>query len=355
MDAARKKAFTPALMHWYQHHNHRPLPWKDLKDPYRIWLSEIMLQQTRAGQGLPYYERFTEAYPTLSHLAAAPDEEVFRLWQGLGYYNRCRNMLATARYIMQELDGHFPETYEGLLALKGVGPYTAAAIASFAWGLPYAVLDGNVNRVLARVFGIDEPFDSPAGKKTFQNLATALLDAADSASWNQAIMDLGATVCTPLAPRCPQCPMQAFCIAYRQNLVAELPLKRKRPELKHRYFHFILLRQGHQIWMHQRLERDIWQNLHEPFLIEAPELLERPALEQKLQALGLQTGPLQDEGAGSQRLTHQQIHSRFYSAALLSEPGAEPLQQGFWLEPEGVKKLALPRSLVSYFEKKLYF
>jgi A/G-specific adenine glycosylase len=355
MEPARKQAFTPALMHWYQHHNHRPLPWKDLKDPYRIWLSEIMLQQTRAGQGLPYYERFTKAYPTLAHLAAAPDEEVFRLWQGLGYYNRCRNMLATARHIMQELGGHFPQTYEGLLALKGIGPYTAAAIASFAWGLPYAVLDGNVNRVLARVFGMDEPFDSPTGKKVFQNLATGLLDASDSAAWNQAIMDLGATVCTPLAPRCPRCPMQQFCIAFNQGLIAELPVRRKRPELKHRYFHYILLRHAGKIWMHQRLERDIWQDLHEPFLIEAPELLERAALEQRLVAMGLQAAQLQYEGALSQRLTHQQIHSRFYHAELVSDAAAKPLQQGFWLEATAVKNLALPRTLVSYFEKKLYF
>ncbi len=174
--SADEHFFTTRLLTWHNEENNRSLPWKSEKDPYKIWLSEVILQQTRALQGLPYYMRFTKAYPTVEDMAGANDEEAFRLWQGLGYYNRCKNMLATARYIAKELDGHFPETYDGLLKLKGIGPYTAAAIASFAFGLPHAVVDGNVNRVLARYFGIETPFDTTEGKKLFSALAQELLD-----------------------------------------------------------------------------------------------------------------------------------------------------------------------------------
>ncbi len=194
--------FRKALLKWHMEDNNRILPWKQERDPYKIWLSEIILQQTRAAQGLPYYLRFAAEYPTIHDLAAAEDEAVFRLWQGLGYYNRCRNLLHTARYIAGKRNGHFPDDYHEIRQLKGIGSYTAAAIASFAFHQPYAVVDGNVLRVLSRFGGIDTPVDTPEGKKVFQVLAQELLDKEHNAAYNQAIMDFGASVCTPAIPKC---------------------------------------------------------------------------------------------------------------------------------------------------------
>jgi len=202
-----KTFFTAQLLEWNHQHNSRTMPWKGIKDPYHIWLSEIILQQTRVEQGLPYYERFITTYPTIQDLAAAPDEAVFRLWQGLGYYARCKNMLAAARQVVQTYKGRFPDTYEQIQSLKGIGPYTAAAIASFAFNSHHAVLDGNVFRVLSRYFGIDTPVDSTAGKKEFAALAQELLPAGQSAVYNQSIMDFGAGVCKPQQPLCHQCPL----------------------------------------------------------------------------------------------------------------------------------------------------
>ena len=206
--------FTQQLLQWNQTANHRAMPWKGEKDPYKIWLSEIILQQTRVDQGWAYYEKFIFAYPTIQDLAKAKDEKVFKLWEGLGYYNRCRNLLHTARQITNHSKGIFPNTYDALLALKGIGPYTAAAIASFAFNLPYAVVDGNVFRVIARYEGIDVPTDTTAGKRLFETRAAALLDKKRAGLYNQAIMDFGATVCKPFAPNCNNCPLQKTCVAH---------------------------------------------------------------------------------------------------------------------------------------------
>lgn len=219
--------FAQALLQWHRHHNVRAMPWKGEKDPYRIWLSEIMLQQTRVEQGLPYYEKFIAAFPTIRHLAAAPDQQVFKLWEGLGYYSRCRNLLATARYIAHERDGAFPATYNEILALKGVGGYTAAAIASFAYNLPHAVLDGNVYRVLARIHGMDTPTDSAEGKKLFSELAQQQLPKEEPAAYNQAIMDFGATVCKPM-PECRACFFASHCRAFEEGKQLQLPVKKKK-------------------------------------------------------------------------------------------------------------------------------
>src|SRR6187549_1636680 len=200
-----KQFFTPTLLDWNNNENTRSMPWKGEKDPYRIWLSEIILQQTRVEQGWAYYENFILNYPTVRDLAAAPEEAVFRLWQGLGYYARCKNMLAAARQIVEQFHGHFPNTYDAIQSLKGVGPYTAAAIASFAFNLPHAVLDGNVYRVLSRFFGIDEPIDSTKGKQLFTGIAGRVLSQKEPGLFNQAIMDFGATVCKPVAPLCSLC------------------------------------------------------------------------------------------------------------------------------------------------------
>jgi A/G-specific adenine glycosylase len=353
---ATQAFFTKALMEWHQTDNDRSLPWKQEKDPYRIWLSEVILQQTRALQGLPYYLKFTEAYPTVKHMAAAADEDAFRLWQGLGYYNRCKNMLATARIISNDLDGKFPDSYDRLLALKGIGPYTAAAIASFAFGLPHAVVDGNVYRVLARYFGIETPFDTTEGKKEFQQLAGELLYTEDSAAYNQAIMDLGATVCTPAAPRCDNCPLQKYCVAYKQGLTGLLPVRSKKQSVRNRYFHYLLLRKDDSIWISRRTGKDIWQNLHQPYLVEHTAALDTKQLGALPEVTALLAGvqQLEYEGVLKQRLTHQLIETRFFSVRVTNSVKL-PDNEGKWIKISELKNLAFPKTLVSFFEKKLYF
>jgi A/G-specific adenine glycosylase len=354
--AVKQQFFTRQLTAWHTTINDRSLPWKSEKDPYRIWLSEVMLQQTRAQQGLPYYLRFTTDYPTVKDLAAASDEDVFRLWQGLGYYNRCKNMLATARYIANELNGVFPATLDDIQALKGVGTYTAAAIASFAFGLPHAVVDGNVYRVLARYFGIDTPIDTTAGKQLFAGLAHQLLDTENSAAYNQAIMDLGATVCTPRNPRCSECPVQKNCVAYGTELVNVLPVKSKKLTIQTRYFHYLLLHWQDTVWIHKRTANDIWENLHEPMLVEHSEPLDLETLQNNelFMSMPLTIKKITFAGKATQRLTHRIIESRFFSVVLDEKPDLDDWG-GMWLSHSELKKTAFPKTLVSFLENNFYF
>ena len=223
--APKKAGFTTLLLKWHKRKNSRTMPWKGEKDPYRIWLSEVILQQTRVDQGWSYYEKFITAFPTIHDLAVAPEQQVFKLWEGLGYYSRCRNLIATAKKIDTEYKGEFPSTYEEILALKGIGPYTAAAISSFAFRLPHAVVDGNVTRVLARYFGEKTPIDTTAGKRLFTELAGNLLDKEHPDVYNQAIMDFGATVCLPRNPLCTDCIQRDDCQARINELTTQLPVK----------------------------------------------------------------------------------------------------------------------------------
>ena len=351
-----KKYFTTSLTDWHATANNRSLPWKNEKDPYKIWLSEVILQQTRALQGLPYYRRFIEAYPTIQDMAAADDGQAFRLWQGLGYYNRCKNMLATARYISGELGGRFPTSYDELMQLKGIGPYTAAAIASFAFGLPHAVVDGNVYRVLARYFGIEIPFDTTEGKKAFSLLAQDLLDKKDTAAYNQAIMDLGATVCTPRNPLCDQCPLQKKCIAYHDGLTAILPVRSKKQTVRKRYFHYLILKWKDTIWIHKRTGSDIWENLYEPYLIENNRSLNMKELlkHKGFKEINITYSTIKYEGSQTQRLTHQIIDTRFFSIQLAKKPKISALN-GKWATINSLKKTAFPKTLVSFLENNLYF
>jgi len=351
----QKKFFSTELMRWHREENVRSLPWKKEKDPYRIWLSEIILQQTRAEQGLPYYLRFVEHYPTINDLAAAPDEEVFRLWQGLGYYNRCKNLLHTARMITNNLKGKFPSRHEDILQLKGIGNYTAAAIASFAFNLPHAVVDGNVYRVLARYFGIDTPSDTTEGKRQFQLLADELLVKEESAAYNQAIMDLGATVCTPLAPKCEDCPLRKHCIAFKQGLIHMLPVKAKKLTVKKRYFHYVLLIYNGRIWIRKRTAKDIWQNLYEPVLIESERPLDTQSLvaHEWFKSLELPANVVY-EGSLTQRLTHQLIETRFFTLQM-KEASVISGTQGEWVSFNELKNYPFPKTLVSFLEKKVYF
>jgi A/G-specific adenine glycosylase len=353
--AKEKKYFTRELLRWHREENVRSLPWKEEKDPYKIWLSEIILQQTRAEQGLPYFIRFTEKYPAVADLGNAPDEEVFRLWQGLGYYNRCKNLLATARIVANEYRGVFPKSYEGLLKLKGIGPYTAAAIASFAYNIPKAVVDGNVNRVLARYFGIETAFGSAEGKKAFQELAQELLDKEDSCGYNQAIMDLGATICTPQGPKCQSCPLQAHCIAVNKGLIEYLPVKTKKVQVKLRYFHYLLLVRQDKLWIHKRTGKDIWQNLYQPLLIEHSEAMDDQQIKQHARFRSLKVSAEVDfKGADTQRLTHQLIRSRFYTVEVKQPPQLAE-SEGQWVDFQQLSKYAFPKTLVSFLENNLYF
>lgn len=264
--------FANTIISWFRE-NGRALPWRETRDPYAIWLSEIILQQTRIAQGWEYWERFMAQYPTVEDLAAAHEDEVLKLWQGLGYYSRARNLHTAAKQIVAL--GHFPDTLEGIKQLKGVGDYTAAAIGSFAFDIPAAVVDGNVYRVLARYFGIDTPINSTQGKKEFAALAQSLLPsskASDSlptsspvAAYNQAMMDFGAIQCTPQSPRCLLCPLAETCEAMRSNRVAELPVKQKTMKVKTRHLSYIYIRCKGETAIHRRGEGDIWQGLWEPF------------------------------------------------------------------------------------------
>jgi A/G-specific adenine glycosylase len=308
--------FSQTLITWYQRH-HRSLPWRATQDPYAIWLSEIILQQTRVNQGLPYYLKFLAAYPTVQDLAAAPPDEVLRHWQGLGYYSRARNLHQTAKQITQEQQGIFPGSYAELLKLKGIGPYTAAAIASFAFKEKVAVVDGNVFRVLARIFGLVENIASPAGKKAFQLLADALIPADEPDTYNQAIMEFGAIQCTPVMPDCLFCPLQQVCYAFQHGLVQELPHKVKTKSSRLRYFHYLVFRYQNEYYLKKRTESDIWQGLYDFYLatdeispILTPEVI-RQELENIEQPIDYKfiSEPSQ---SFKHILSHQKIMAKFY-------------------------------------------
>ncbi len=266
--------FAQILLKWHKYKNGRKMPWKGEKDPYKIWLSEVILQQTRVDQGLAYYEKFLEAFPTIHDLATAPETKVFKLWEGLGYYNRCRNLIFTAKKIDTEYNGAFPNTYETILSLKGIGPYTAAAIASFAFRLPYAVVDGNVTRILSRYYGEFTPIDSSKGKKLYADLADALLDRKQPDLYNQAIMDFGATVCLPRNPLCKDCTQNRQCQAWQKGWTSELPIKEKSVRKKQRWlYYFIVETPDDKVYIRQRASKDIWEGLFEFVLHESDQPL----------------------------------------------------------------------------------
>jgi len=254
--------FSNSIISWYRE-NPRHLPWRETQDPYLIWLSEIILQQTRVAQGLPYFEAFSKAYPTVHQLAAAPEEEVLRLWQGLGYYSRARNLHACANYIVEKLDGKFPDRYETLILLKGVGSYTAAAISSFAFGEVQAVVDGNVFRVLARYFGIATDINSSRGKKEFEALANQLIPVNAPGEFNQAMMDFGSRCCTPTKPNCDTCPLTHSCFAYQNELIDSLPVKINKVKVKERELNYLVLSCAGHLVVHKRGEGDIWTGLYD--------------------------------------------------------------------------------------------
>lgn len=326
------------------------MPWKGEREPYRIWLSEIILQQTRVEQGLQYYQRFVTSFPEVRDLASAPEQQVFKLWEGLGYYSRCRNLIATAKLICEKFDGHFPKTYEDILKLKGVGPYTAAAISSFAFNLPHAVVDGNVYRVLSRIYGVSTPIDSTEGKKQFRELAEKLLDKKEPAQYNQAIMDFGATICTP-SPKCEACPFAVQCIAFNTNAIGLLPVKSKKIKIRKRFFHYLVIQNGNKIAIQQRTAKDIWNQLFEFPLIENADLLSH----EDVLAAAIQNGWLtaQEEVLNysdvyTQQLSHQLIRARF-----LRVISSGPLRNGNglqWCEESELQDFPFPKIINAYLE-----
>ncbi len=346
----KEQKFTQLLMCWHEKQNNRQMPWKGEKDPYKIWLSEIILQQTRVEQGTGYFNRFIAKYPNVKALADAEDVDVFKLWEGLGYYNRCKNLLAAARFVHSELGGIFPDNYNGLLQLKGVGPYTAAAIASFAYNLPNAVVDGNVYRVLARYFGIKTSVDSITGKSQFAELAHLVLDTDSSALYNQAIMDFGATICKPQVPLCPACVLSENCVAFQQDLVETLPVKDKKLPKKHRWFNYVVVENAGKILVKKRIGKDIWQNLHEFLLVETTEpvksaqLLELGVVK-SLGLKGLQVKAVTE--AMKQQLTHQTIHASFIYLKCSSLAVPDGMEM---VEKQHMEKLAFPRVINHYLE-----
>lgn len=326
------------------------MPWKGEKDPYRIWLSEIILQQTRVEQGWDYYTRFLSHFPTIMQLAAAPEERVYKLWEGLGYYSRCRNLIATARYIARERKGEFPSVYEDILVLKGVGPYTAAAIASFAFNLPHAVVDGNVFRVLARVFGVSINTDTTEGKKYFTALANRLLDTRAPGEYNQAIMDFGAVVCKPASPLCGECPFRRTCKAYLQDKVDEWPVRNKKAGIKKRWFDYLVIESGGRFLLRKRTGKDIWANLYEFPLLEgnrlSPKAVLKRAEEEGWLVPGKYTLRMVSEWK-EQALSHQKIHARFFEI----DPGPNPGKiKGYqWVARKKADELAFPRLIAKYW------
>jgi A/G-specific adenine glycosylase len=345
-----EKFFTTHLMHWHSTENKRIMPWKGEKNPYKIWLSEIILQQTRVSQGLSYYQKFIDAYPEIENLALAADAEVFKLWEGLGYYSRCKNLLNTARDIHHKLGGNFPETYEQILRLKGIGPYTASAIASFAYDLPHAVVDGNVYRVLSRFFGESVPIDSTIGKKTFKTLADKLLYQPDPASYNQAIMDFGAVVCKPRNPLCEECVLQPACVANKRGLVEDLPVKEKQLVKKNRWFNYFVFIVDEQIVVKRRTAKDIWQSLNEFYLYESTGLqkwTKKTVKKFMYEQLSISEHKLLSVSDPiSQQLTHQNLVGQFIVIQL---PAMPPTLSDYELIPvEDINKPAFPKLITTY-------
>ena len=306
--------FSDILSQWYAI-NKRDLPWRSTVNPYYIWLSEIILQQTRVDQGLPYYLKFIDAFPAVADLANADEDLVLKLWQGLGYYSRARNLQFSAKLILSEFGGNFPDNHADILKLKGVGSYTAAAISSFSFGLPFAVLDGNVIRVLSRVFGIQTPFDTTAGKKQFQKLAQELLDKKNPAEYNQAIMEFGALQCVPKSPKCNDCPIVNDCIAFNTNTVSLLPVKSKKLKVKNRFLHFLVVNKNNEVLIGKR-NSGIWQGLYEfPFLEFDENLNEKSVLKSPLWINFFKDSVKQISSISEEyihKLSHQKIHAKFW-------------------------------------------
>ena len=342
-----------SLFEWYQLYK-RDLPWRNTRDPYHIWISEVILQQTRVAQGFDYFVRFVERFPTVEALALAPEDEVMRMWQGLGYYSRARNLHAAAKQVVAM--GRFPTSYEAIRQLKGVGDYTAAAVASFAFDVPRAAVDGNVCRVWSRVFGMDNPIDSVQGKRIIGEIAQALLPESQAALYNQAVMEFGALQCVPRNPDCMACPLAHKCIALAEGRVEELPVKSHKTKVTPRYLHYLYIHNDEGLLLHKRTGNDIWQNLYELPLIETDEVVSVDMLLQhvdfeawhSLIPYYIYKGHV---GGIKHVLSHRVLHATFHA---IEVQGALPYREGYVYVPfDALNDFALPRLIERYLAERV--
>ncbi len=348
------KHFSAKITSWYLQHK-RDLPWRNTKDAYLIWLSEIILQQTRVEQGMAYYIKFAKEFPTVKHLAKANNDTVMKLWQGLGYYSRARNLHTSAKIITEKYNAKFPTEFEQILSLKGIGEYTAAAIASFAFNKPHAVVDGNVYRVLARVFGIYTPIDSSQGKKDFNKLANQLLDKKNPALHNQAIMEFGAMQCKPVNPDCENCVLKSMCFAFAKKMVNDLPIKEKKTKVRNRYFNYIVLNHKNTTAIKKRIEKDIWINLYDFPLIETDtELTEEQFLKSKEWKLFIGKANYTVKLISPNYkhiLSHQKIYARFWKIDCKDSLKKIVSPECTIIKQKDIHSFAIPRLIEIYLEK----
>jgi|TARA_R110000737_G_scaffold352130_1_gene396860 A/G-specific adenine glycosylase len=341
------KNINELIINWYDK-NKRDLPWRRTTDPYKIWLSEIILQQTRVQQGMAYYTKFIDNFPYIEDLANADEQLVLQLWQGLGYYSRARNLHKTAKIITNEQDAIFPKTHNEIIKLPGVGDYTASAISSFAFNEPQAVLDGNVFRVLSRIFNWSTPIDSTIGKKEFRELAQEFLVKEDPAKHNQAIMEFGALLCTPQNPACDICPIMSFCESYKMKNIADRPVKSKKTSVRTRNFHFLHIEDNDEILIEKRKGKDIWQHLYQLPLIEITddkaELSEEIKLKYKIDS-----APILVQEPSKHLLSHQKLNIHFYSVKLEAKVEFQDLD---WVKNQNLKDYPFPKPLVDYLNLK---
>ena len=343
--------FSNQLLKWYGA-NKRSLPWRQTKDPYRIWISEVILQQTRVDQGLPYYESFLKKFPDIESLAAADEKEVLKSWQGLGYYTRARNLHFAAKTIIDS-GGRFPETFEEIIKLKGIGEYTAAAISSICFSEPNAVIDGNVYRVLSRFNGLGVAIDSCKGKKLFSSIANDVMDKSNPGDYNQAIMEFGALQCKSSNPDCESCIIKSRCAAHETGTVDSYPVKTKKVKQRARYFNYIVIEGDRGCFYQKRSAKDIWQNMYEPLLIESNKHLGRNGIlksEEWLHVFGNQEDvKLVPSASLEHRLTHQTIKARFWKAQTnsCSMNTKSPLEE---FAQEDLKEIPIPRLIEKYLE-----
>ncbi|MEJ2112202.1 MAG: A/G-specific adenine glycosylase [Flavobacteriaceae bacterium] len=340
--------FSKSLTHWYSN-NKRNFPWRKTKNPYYIWLSEIILQQTQVKQGLPYYQAFVKTYPTVFELAKANESEVLKLWQGLGYYSRARNLHATAKYVVNDLNGDFPKTYKDLLKLKGVGDYTASAIASICFDQATAVVDGNVYRILSRYFGIETPINSTKGIKEFKKLAQELIDKNNPAEFNQAIMEFGAIQCKPKNPDCSICPFNGSCVALQKKMIDKLPVKQKAIKIRKRFFNFLVfVSENGKTVLEKRKSKGIWQNLYQFPLIETEESLNYRSFKPFVESFHLLNGNafslyLYNENDIIHKLSHQHLHTKFWIVEVEHLPKK-------YIDLKDVKNYAVPVLIGNFLE-----
>lgn len=354
----KKGTYSPItrdLLNWYREHK-RALPWRGTTDPYLIWVSEIILQQTRVAQGWDYYVRFTRRYPDIESLATASEEEVLRVWQGLGYYSRARNMHAAARDIMHRFNGKFPSDYHDILSLKGIGDYTAAAISSIAFNKPHAAVDGNVLRVIARLFTIEEPIQTTKGKKIITEIAHSLLPEEQPADFNQAIMDLGSLVCTPSNPRCMDCPLRVFCFAFEAKRTSDFPVSQKKRTTRKRYFNYFHIIHANFTYIARRTARDIWKNLYEFPLIETSVPMEIDELIKfnEFETLfgNLSSWTIDPPSSFKHVLSHQVIHARFFRIQLARETQFSLPEHFLRIEENQLDHYPVSRLIHKYLESE---